>query len=151
MSTPEDARPAAGPELDRLAAIHAASFPDHPRPWSAQEIRDILATSGAFLIELPQGFLIGRVLLDEAELLTVAVAPEARRQGIGAALLQGFIAKAALACATTAFLEVASDNAPAQALYARGGWQPAGRRRNYYAPGIDAVVLTRKLLPDNPG
>ena len=47
--------------------------------------------------------------------------------------------------AVTAFLEVASDNAPAQALYRAAGWQDAGRRRNYYAAGIDAVVMRKDL------
>ncbi len=61
----------------RLARIHGESF-TVPRPWTAVEIAGLLATPGAFLIEAPDGFLIGRALAGEAELLTLAVAPSAR-------------------------------------------------------------------------
>ncbi len=123
-----------------MAALHARCFA-HPRPWSETEFRDLLDSRGVFALSRPQGFLLGRVILDEAELLTLAVAREARRQGLGAALTAGFAAEAQRLGAVTAFLEVASDNAPAQALYRRQGWVEAGRRRNYYAPDIDGLTL----------
>ncbi|AUH65923.1 ribosomal-protein-alanine acetyltransferase [Paracoccus zhejiangensis] len=123
-----------------MAALHACCFA-HPRPWSETEFRELLDSRGVFALTRPQGFLLGRVILDEAELLTLAVAPEARRQGFGAALTTEFAAEAQRLGAATAFLEVASDNAPAQALYQRQGWVEAGRRRNYYAPGIDGLTL----------
>lgn len=132
----------------RLAAIHAASF-TLPRPWSAAEVAAVLATPGAFLLEEPEGFLIGRALAGEAELLTLAVAPGARRCGTGARLVAGFLSQAASAGAARAFLEVAADNAPALALYAGAGFRPAGRRPGYYRqPGAaptDALVLARDL------
>ena len=127
-----------------LAAIHAACF-TRPRPWSAAEFAGLLAEPMNFLLTRPQGFLLGRCLLDEAELLTLAIAPQARRQGLGTALLTEFETEAATRGAVTAFLEVAADNAPAQALYAGAGWQDAGRRRDYYGGGIDAVVMRRAL------
>lgn len=80
----------------RLARIHGESF-TVPRPWTAVEIAGLLATPGAFLIEAPDGFLIGRALAGEAELLTLAVAPSARRRGTGAALVAGFLDRAATA------------------------------------------------------
>ena len=123
-----------------MAALHARCF-THPRPWTAVEFGELLGSRGVFAITRPQGILIGRVVLDEAELLTLAVASEARRQGLGAALTTDFAEAAQRLGAVTAFLEVASDNAPAQALYQRQGWVEAGRRRNYYAPGIDALTL----------
>ncbi len=127
------------------AQIHASAFSDHPRPWSEAEIAEILTSHGCFLLSRDGGFLLGRVIADEAELLTLAVTPEARRHGLGASLVREFHAQARALGATRAFLEVAADNAPAQALYAGHGWQPAGRRRNYYAPGLDALVLTHDL------
>ncbi|MFT3688752.1 GNAT family N-acetyltransferase [Paenirhodobacter sp.] len=127
-----------------LAALHARCFTT-PRPWSEGEFRDLLAAPFTFLLTAPQGFLLGRVIAGEAELLTLAVAPEARRRGTGRALLAGFAETARARGADSAFLEVAEDNAPARALYAAAGWREAGRRRGYYHPGIDALVLT---LPD---
>lgn len=133
---------------DRLARLHAASF-TMPRPWTATEIAETLAGPGAFLIEAAAGFLIGRALAGEAELLTLAVAPEARRQGIGGRLVAAFLRDGAARRAERAFLEVAMDNEAAQALYLRAGFAEAGRRRNYYAaPGggrIDALVMTRPI------
>lgn len=136
---------------DHLAAIHAACFTDAPRPWSADEIAALAAAPGGFLIEQPGGFVLGRALAGEAELLTIAVAPEARRQGLGATLLAEFTAAAAARGAETAYLEVAADNAAAIALYLGAGWNEAGRRRGYYRPHgrppIDALVLARGLAP----
>lgn len=130
----------------RMAAIHAASF-TLPPPWGAQALADTLTSPGTFVLSRAAGFLIGRVIADEAELITLAVAPEARRAGLGAALLTGFHARATAEGARSGFLEVAAANAPARALYARHGWQEAGRRRGYYrsADGQardDALILT---------
>lgn len=134
------------PETDRLAAIHAASFAN-PRPWSAQEMASLLAMPGSFLAGRPGGFVMGRVVLDEAELLTIAVTPDLRRMGTGAALLAAFEAEAQARGAARAFLEVAADNAAAIALYTRAGWRPCGRRKGYYRDGpggpVDALLLER--------
>ena len=130
---------------DQLAALHARCFPGHPRPWSAAEFADLLANALNFVLIRPQGILLGRVVADEAELLTLAVAPEARRMGLARALLAEFAQASSARGAGEAFLEVASDNAPAIALYTGNGWQGAGIRRDYYAPGIDAVVMRLPL------
>ncbi|MBA4490594.1 ribosomal protein S18-alanine N-acetyltransferase [Paracoccus sp. S1E-3] len=127
-----------------LAQIHAASF-THPRPWNAVEFSALLRDPANFLIARKAAFILGRTVLDEAELLTLAVAPAARRQGTGGALLRAFETQARTRGAVAAFLEVAGDNAAAQALYRRAGWGDAGRRRNYYAPGIDALVMRKAL------
>lgn len=130
-----------------LAALHAQCFDDAPRPWSAREFHDLLAVPHTFLLIRPQGFLLGRTIADEAELLTLAVAPDARRHGLGRDLAAEFAAtsrdRGVLAC----FLEVAGDNGPARALYAALGWRQAGVRRNYYRPGRDALVLRLDLSP----
>jgi ribosomal-protein-alanine N-acetyltransferase len=92
---------------------------------------------------------LGRTVLDEAELLTVAVHPAEQGRGLGGALLARFLEQAAARGARRAFLEVAEDNAAARALYGRAGFTPVGRRRSYFlAPGgrrIDAVVMARDL------
>ena len=130
---------------DDLAALHARCFPGHPRPWSAAEFTDLLNNRLNFLLIRPHGFLLGRTVSDEAELLTLAVAPEARRMGLGRTLLAEFAHTSTARGGREAFLEVASDNAPAIALYASADWQRAGTRRGYYAPGIDALILRRDL------
>lgn len=133
-----------------LATLHAACFTT-PRPWSEAEIADLLASRFCFLIEAPAGFLIGREIAGEAELLTVAVDPAARRQGHGRRLLAGFAAEARARGAETAFLEVAEDNTAARALYAAAGWRGSGRRRGYYhspdGRAVDALVLSLALAP----
>ncbi|NUB45072.1 ribosomal protein S18-alanine N-acetyltransferase [Fertoebacter nigrum] len=134
---------------DALAALHARCFTTPP-PWPAAEFIATLSSPGAFLLHESQGFLLGRVVADEAELITLATAPEARRQGIGRSLLAGFLAEAAARGAATAFLEVAADNTGALALYTQAGFAVQGRRRGYYhAPDgrrTDALILTRALV-----
>jgi ribosomal-protein-alanine N-acetyltransferase len=126
---------------DDLATLHLRCFSSHPRPWSAPEFEDLLESPLNFLLIRPQGFLLGRAVAGEAELLTLAVAPEARRQGIASSLLRDFTAASRARGAEQAFLEVAAGNAGAIALYAGRGWESTGRRRNYYATGIDAILM----------
>lgn len=123
-----------------LAALHARCF-NVPRPWSAAEFDDLIQAPGCFLLLRPQGFLLGRAIAGEAELMTLAVAPEARRQGFGRALVDAFAAASRDRDADQAFLEVAADNAPAIALYQAAGWVTAGLRRRYYGPSTDAMVM----------
>jgi len=131
-----------------MAALHALCF-TLPRPWTEAEFAALLADRMVFAIAKPGGFLLGRTVLDEAELLTLAVAPDRRREGLARHLLAGFEAEATGRGATRAFLEVAESNAPARALYLATGWHQAGRRRGYFtAPGTppqDALILTRNL------
>jgi ribosomal-protein-alanine N-acetyltransferase len=130
-----------------LAAIHAASFPPAER-WPAAAFAAQLALPGVFgLVDDAGGMLLGRVAADEAEILTLAVAPEARRRGLGRALLLAAEAHAAAAGAGRMFLEVAEGNAAALTLYVAAGYRPVGRRRGYYADGGDAVLLARGLTP----
>jgi ribosomal-protein-alanine N-acetyltransferase len=104
---------------------------------------DILAMPGAAgLLHPGGGIVLTRVVQGEGEILTLAVAPQARRRGIGRALLGGVVADG-----IPWFLEVAASNGPALALYAAFGFCECGRRRDYYAPGRDALVLRR---PPNP-
>ncbi len=135
---------------DALATLHARTF-TAPAPWSAASFAGLLASPLVFLSADPQGrsFALGRVIADEAELLTLATDPGARRLGLARARLEGFDAAARARGAVTAFLEVAEDNAPARALYAACGWQPRGRRPGYYvAPTgarVAALILCKSL------
>jgi [ribosomal protein S18]-alanine N-acetyltransferase len=95
----------------------------------------------------PAGFALGRVAANEAEVLTLAVRPAARRAGAGQALMRALMAQAARRGAGAMFLEVAAGNAAARALYAGLGAAEVGRRRRYYPDGADALVLRLALSP----
>lgn len=134
---------------ETLAALHRRCFRSPP-PWSAADFAGFIADPLAFLlVEGDAGFLLGRAVAGEAELLTLAVAPEARRLGLGRKLVARFLYQAQLRGADQAFLEVRADNAPAIALYESAGFEATGRRRSYYqdpdGSRTDAVVLTRRL------
>lgn len=94
-------------------------------------------------------FALVRVVADEAELLTIATRPDQQRRGLARGCMAAWMAEAAARGAAQAFLEVAEDNAPARALYARLGFAETGRRRGYYgrdgAPAVDAIVMARAL------
>ncbi len=128
-----------------LAAIHAEAFP--PREaWGEDAIALQLAMPGVFGLLHPRGgMILARVTEDEAEVLTLAVAPEVRRQGVAAALLAGAMAAAREQAARTRVLAVAIGNTGARALYERAGFVEAGRRPRYYADGGDALILRARL------
>ena len=114
----------------RLAALHAAAF---PAPWDAPAFEALLNQSGVFVVEEAGGFILLRAVADEAEILTLAVHPASRRQGVGARLVRSAADMAADHGVTRMFLEVADDNTAARALYDRTGFAVAGRRPAYYA------------------
>ena len=135
----------------RLAQLHAEAF---DRPWSAVEFQTLLAQPGVGALAVEEdeallGFVLIRAIAGEAEILTLAVAPNARRRRIGAALVEAATAAAQSLGAEALFLEVAADNVAALALYRRASFDVAGRRPGYYAraagAAMDAVVMRRPL------
>ena len=129
-----------------LAALHATAFDS---PWSAAEFAQLLDGPGVFAVAEPDGFILIRVVADEAEILTLAVRPEARSAGLGGRLVGQGAVRAAQVGARRLFLEVAEDNVAARALYARAGFALIGRRKGYYDGGrTDALVLGLDLGVD---
>lgn len=130
----------------RLAELHARAFAS---PWDSSAFRVLLGQPGVFAVETADGFVLMRVVADEAEILTLAVRPEARRGGIGRQLIADGCAGVAAHGAERVFLEVAEDNAAARALYERAGFVEAGRRPRYYdrsdGPRVDALLLVLKF------
>lgn len=127
-----------------MAALHAAAFPPVDA-WGPDALELMLGLDGGFGFLLPgRGFVLARAVAGEAEILTLAVAPEARRQGAGAALLRAAMAEAWARQAEQLFLEVSARNEAARALYAAAGFEAVGRRRHYYTDGADALVLSRR-------
>ncbi|HZP76187.1 MAG TPA: ribosomal protein S18-alanine N-acetyltransferase [Pseudolabrys sp.] len=134
-----------------IANLHARSF---RRGWSEQEIEMLLidrhvvahrATTGRKLV----GFILSRLISDEAEILSVATAASWRGRGLARSLLNLHLRRLAGLGARAVFLEVGESNDPATRLYARAGFREVGRRANYYGEGsptgATALVLRRDL------
>lgn len=141
MSTPP--RPE---DAHALAALHAEAF---DAPWSETAFSDLLAAPGVAVEVDADGFILTQTAADEAEILTLAVRPSARRRGLGRRLVEAAVARARLDGVERLFLEVAVGNAPARALYAACGFDEVGRRPGYYARAggrrEDALILALSL------
>lgn len=138
-------------DTDVLARLHALAF---AQGWTAKSLADLLAALGtfAFLAEengTPLGFVLCRAAGGEAEILTLAVHPDARRHDFGRRLVEAAAGKAQTMGAGVLFLEVAVDNKAALGLYGLLGFAEAGRRKAYYAreagPPADALTLKVEL------
>lgn len=127
--------------LNELERLHALCFPH--KPWSAADFAD-LKKSGCDIVASQNGFIVYRATLDEAELITIGVHPDARRGGIAATMIELMVRDLVARGVKKVFLEVAENNHPARALYERHGFTVAGRRPNYY-DGIDAILMARDL------
>lgn len=138
-------RPAQAFDAPALAALHRAAFPS---PWSEAELTDLMSDGAFALIEDGQGFILCRTVLDEAEMLTLAVDPAARRRGLGRLLVQEAAERARKDGAASFFLEVAVDNLAAIGLYETTDFAQVGLRRGYYRRlngDVDALVMRRDL------
>ncbi len=148
-------RPVEAGDLAALAQLHAQSFPEEH--WEVRALAELLGMAGAsgHLIEdapghRVQGFILDLILAGDAEILTLAVAPDSRRRGIARRLLADLVERAREAGARGIGLEVAADNPAARQLYESCGFARTGRRRAYYRRGaatIDALLFRRALLP----
>jgi len=142
--------PATPDEAPAMASAHAQAF---DRPWDETAFRDLLASTGVFGFvadgEDPAGVVLCRTIAGEAEILTLAVPPWARRRGIAKALMAAALGMARELGANWAYLEVDVDNAAAVALYEGLGFSRAGLRRAYYDRGpsgrADALVMRLDL------
>jgi ribosomal-protein-alanine N-acetyltransferase len=135
---------AASRDAGAIATLHAASF---RRGWSEPEVEALLldATAGGKLA----GFIMSRLVEDEAEILSVAVAARWRGRGLARKLLTLHLRRLAGIGARAVFLEVSEHNDAAIRLYDRAGFREVSRRPNYY-PGAGgeaaaALVLRRDL------
>lgn len=131
-----------------LARAHKMAFPDHGA-WDEAAFAGLLAQPGVKLIGDPRSFALIRVTLDEAELLTIATAPQYQRTGRGTKTLAAAEHTARQLGALMMFLEVAEDNMPACAFYDHGGYAQVGRRAGYYRRGAEkavAALILRKAL-----
>lgn len=125
-----------------MARLHGQCFPD--RAWSAQEFEDFMQVPGKmWQANADQTAMVWvQKVPPEAEILTLAVAPNQRRKGEAKALLSKLISTLPSVDVEVLFLEVASDNMAAMALYSGLGFDVTGRRKDYYGAGRDAVLMS---------
>ncbi|ACA17782.1 ribosomal-protein-alanine acetyltransferase [Methylobacterium sp. 4-46] len=131
-----------------LAALHATGF---ARPWEVHEFEQMLCERGHVAHGLMQGgrlsgFALSRIVLDEAEILTVVIGPASRGAGLGRTLLAAHLRALADAGVRVVHLEVDDGNAAALALYRRLGFVETGRRAAYYTrpDGSRAAAVTMR-------
>jgi ribosomal-protein-alanine N-acetyltransferase len=136
-----------------ISKLHGRLFDP---PWDAESIAQLIEhpAAAAFVAQVREpktlvGFVIGQIAADEAEILSVGVAPEWQRRGIARHMIEGLVCAAERAEVHRLYLEVAADNAAALRLYKGLGFAAAGRRKAYYRrPGgqpVDAIVLALDL------
>lgn len=138
---------------EHLAQLHDLCFAPLPEtPWSAHAFRTILGMPTTFALVArhdekdASALLVCRLLENEAEILTLCVAPDVRRSGVAHGLLGAFFQR--VDAPTRVVLEVAVDNAAAIALYESIGFKPVGLRPNYYGGQdrkVDALVYERSV------
>jgi ribosomal-protein-alanine N-acetyltransferase len=128
-----------------LAAIHARSFAES---WSEKSFTELLLSPG-MMVQIAKdgtGFILWRMVADEAEILTLAIDPDFRRQGLGRLLVNDALAQAKEKNIARFFLEVEEKNQAALALYKSSGFTAINRRVDYYGQGRSAILMEIKLF-----
>ena len=119
--------------------------------WSGKSFEELLAWSGGVALasetigEL-SGFLFGRQVGDEAEILNLAMIPDRRRLGEGGALLSAALEEFRRRGVSRVFLEVRESNAAAITFYLKYGFAKSGRRPGYYRDPVEAAIVMEKKL-----
>jgi ribosomal-protein-alanine N-acetyltransferase len=148
---PVAVEPATLRDARALARLHGASF---HRGWGETEFEQMLGEANTLVHRLRQGravigFAVSRMAADEAEILSIALAPAHRGRGLSRELFLTHLGHLAGRGIRTVFLEVEENNQPARRLYERAGFVVAGRRERYYKEAggqeLNALVMRRDL------
>lgn len=143
-------------EAEALVAIHGDAF---ARAWSADDFTALIAERSVYALAIRResvfgrrrmvGFVLVRAAADEAEILTIAVAPETQGRGYGRRLMEEVLRRLYADGVAACFLEVDRDNARAVGLYRALGFEPVGERKGYYhkpdGSAGSALVMRRQL------
>ena len=131
-----------------MAQLHHAE-PTGQRAWSEAEFSAMLSASNSLTVTCDNGFAVGQVILDEAELFLIMIKPEHRKQGVGHRILTTFEQHAFQNAVRRIILEVADTNEAARALYSANGYQQIAVRKNYYTfpdgNHADAIIMEKHL------
>lgn len=142
--------PATAADLPAMASVHAQAF---DKPWNEATLADMFGGAGAYAFVSaeadPTGLVLCRAMGGEAEVMTLAVPPWARRRGVAGALMAAAMDEARARGAAVMFLEVDVGNTAAVTLYERLGFVRTGLRKAYYDRGAngraDALVMRLDL------
>ena len=135
------------PELSDLKAIKAIEALSFPKPWAENQIEDEIRGHWALVAEdgSVMGYLFGRQVADEFEVLSLAVDPGKRGKGTAQALLAEALRLASEGGVKKVFLEVRESNLGAIRLYSKAGFRKSGMRKSYYHDGENALTMDRNL------
>ena len=138
-------------DLPAISQIEDESFSP---PWTTATFRiEVENPQALFLIAEKENSLLGYVcswlVVDEIQILKVAVRSHARRAGVASQLVQTLLSQACKEGAKTANLEVRESNAAARGLYAELGFSEVATRAGYYTDGDDALFLIKDLVAEN--
>ena len=131
-------------DLDEVTAIESVSF---PRPWSREHFIDELNSPRSYPLVartadgVVAGYICPMLVLDEGEILDVAVRFDCRGKGVGGVLVRRAIGELGALGARVVCLEVRVSNLSALTLYQRLGFRETGRRKGYYENGEDAILM----------
>lgn len=140
-------------DVQRMAELHSAAFPPG-QIWGAGQFEDLLNQKTIAPKAMVAGgkilsFVLVQLVADQAEILTLATAPAARRRGLAARLLTGVEAELACRGFETWLLDVAEDNPGALNFYQKNGFRIDGRRRDYYqrleGQRVDAILMSKPM------
>ncbi len=143
-------RPMRWPDIEAVYAIESAVFTVDP--WSAEQFWGELAQpTREYIVAEDSGVIVGYagayLLPPDADVQTIAVSGAAQGRGVGRLLLEELIAIAVRHECSQLLLEVRSDNASALGMYERFGFESISKRRDYYASGVDALIMRLRPLP----
>ena len=146
---PIDIREGREGDIDAVASIEAASI---AHPWVREELVSCAKEGNKSLLVAEDrdtkevlGYITASSVLDECEVGNIAVDEAHRGRKIGRAILEALLKKAKDQGIVTVFLEVRHDNERALSLYGSAGFEIYGRRRDYYGPGQDALLMKCNL------
>lgn len=134
-------------DLETILSIERDSYAD---PWGEESFRYLMFQANGIAIvaaqQFPIGYAFGRVVLDDGELLNLAISRAFRNRKVGRAILNEFLSRCWKKGAKNVYLEVRVKNVPAIQLYRSAGFVIEGRRKQYYQDGEDAFImkLTKK-------
>ena len=133
--------------LSEVASIEEMSF---SLPWSLESLELMLTDQASALVALEDGRVLGYVgmmcVLDEGQIINVAVHPDARRRGVGRTLMQAAQAYAKERGIAFLSLEVRESNIAARSMYSSLGWEEQGIRKGFYShPVENACVMTKSI------
>lgn len=134
--------------IRQIAQLEKSCIPDG---WSENAFEQALGNPNALIFAAVRGgevvgFLNGSYVLDEAELLNIAVSEKSRKSGIAGMLVTAFEDELRKLGVKTVYLEVRESNTPARKLYEKHGFKQNGLRKNYYSSPAENAVLMVKMI-----